>query len=706
MKNETMRYSELFKLQVVSELEAGRLSSVCEARRKYSIRGGGTVSSWIRKIIYNHASGSKDSGMKEVQSGLADCSGGGGVSGAWRLAREQSPYLLQHAGNSVEWFPWGQEAFDKAAAENKPIFLSIGYSSCHWCHVMAHESFEDAATAELLNRHFVCVKVDREERPDIDRVYMSFVQATTGSGGWPLSVWLTTDLKPFFGGTYFPPKERWNIPGFKSVLLRISDLWSEEQDSIASSADELAAKFAEVHQSSSGGSAKDLSDEIVRRGFLYFTETFDSVNGGFGQTPKFPTPPVLGFLLLHHRATGDKNALDMATTTLRKMAEGGIHDHIGGGFHRYSTDAGWVLPHFEKMLYDQAQLATVYLNAYLATDDDFFAEVAKDTLGYIQSGLAGPEGEFHSAEDADSQKPGNPDVHSEGAFYLWSHDEIVEAIGPDRAKVFCVCHGIYPHGNIPADPHGEFKNLNIIRVVLTEEETAKTAGIGVEDTRRMLDESKGILLARRSLRPRPFKDDKAVLAWNALAISAFALAATALDSTKYLDTAAPEYFSSPSGDTTLIYRPREDFEGSEPAGNSITAINLLRISQILGDEQMDNRAKSLIANFAGKIYRAPHAMPMMLSAMTCSLHPPPLMLLSDEDPPEKARQKLKKLRQVYAPYMSIALVGKNTKTIMRNPAAGHSAETSHKPAFLMCSRGTCRPPSTNIDEIIQEILRA
>ncbi len=343
-----------------------------------------------------------------------------------RLAGERSPYLLQHAENPVEWLPWGQEAFDKAREADKPIFLSIGYSTCHWCHVMAHESFESEAIAEILNRDFVSIKVDREERPDVDRVYMTFVQATTGSGGWPMSVWLTPDLKPFYGGTYYPPDARWGRPGFAEILREIARVWQQERGKVQTSADNLTEQIKGLRAVEPGSDIP--GPDALKEGVAQFAQTFDQARGGFGGAPKFPRPSELFFLLRETARTGDYTPAFMVAKTLQAMALGGMRDHVGGGFHRYSVDANWRVPHFEKMLYDQAQITLAMLETFQLASDRFFADVAEDTLEYVTREMTNSEGGFYSAEDADSLPPedaGNPRAHkTEGAFYLWTQSEL------------------------------------------------------------------------------------------------------------------------------------------------------------------------------------------------------------------------------------------------------------------------------------------
>jgi uncharacterized protein YyaL (SSP411 family) len=454
-----------------------------------------------------------------------------------RLASERSPYLLQHARNPVDWFPWGEEAFERARREDKPIFLSIGYSTCHWCHVMEHESFEDGAIAERLNRDFVSIKVDREERPDVDRVYMSFVQATTGSGGWPMTVFLTHELKPFFGGTYFPPASRWGRPGFADLLGELARVWREERTRVEAAATELLQRLRSV----TGADGAHAESEIAPAGALdtaveQFQKAFDRRRGGFGDAPKFPRPSELLFLLREHArrsasGTAPEAPLLMATETLRAMALGGMRDHVGGGFHRYSVDGAWRVPHFEKMLYDQAQLVLAYLEAAQATGDSFYAAVAEDTLAYVQRDMTDPGGGFYSAEDADSLPPehaGAEGAHkSEGAFYIWSDEEIGSLLGEDAA-IARIRFGIEPGGNAPQDPQGEFTGRNLLYTAHSIEEVAARSGRSAEEVTAALGRIRSTLFAARERRPRPHLDDKILTAWNGLMIAAFARAARVL----------------------------------------------------------------------------------------------------------------------------------------------------------------------------------
>ncbi len=458
-----------------------------------------------------------------------------------RLADEKSPYLLQHAHNPVEWYPWGEEAFAKARRENKPIFLSVGYSTCHWCHVMAHESFENEEVAAIMNREFVNIKVDREERPDVDRVYMTFVQATTGGGGWPMSVWLTPDLKPFVGGTYFPPEDRYGQPGFKKVLERIAAAWKQDHEKIAGQGASIVEALREA-QTAQPAAAEKIDARILDAAYEQFSRSFDARDGGFGGAPKFPRPVTLNFLSRFYArdpsSESGKHALEMDLITLRKMAAGGMHDHLGGGFHRYSVDRYWHVPHFEKMLYDQAQLAVAYLDAFQITQDRQFASVARDILDYVARDLTSNEGGFFSAEDADSLFEHGKPEHGEGAFYIWTKKEIDTALG-NAAEIFDFHYGVQSHGNAPegSDPQDEFRGKNILIERHTIAETAQHFQKPEDAVRDLLRQSREKLFAIRSKRPRPHLDDKIIAAWNGLMISAYARAAQILDEPRYLKSA-------------------------------------------------------------------------------------------------------------------------------------------------------------------------
>jgi len=452
-----------------------------------------------------------------------------------RLAAEQSPYLLQHANNPVEWYPWGADAFDASRTSGKPIFLSIGYATCHWCHVMERESFESEGVARVLNDLFISIKVDREERPDVDRVYMTFVQATTGSGGWPMSVWLTPELQPFFGGTYFPPSAQYGRPGFVDVLSEIGRAWREDRLNVVKSAAEIVERLAVMARGQDD--SRQVGEAALAKTFQQFQQSFDTRRGGFGDAPKFPRPSELLFLLREYTRTGNAAARAMVVQTLRAMALGGMRDHIGGGFHRYSVDGDWRVPHFEKMLYDQAQIALACLEAAQAGDDPFFAQIAEDTLQYVQRDMTDERGGFYSAEDADSLPATSSGAGSaahavahkvEGAFYVWTADEILTQLG-EHAPPFVGRYGVLPNGNAPFDPQQEFINKNLLYTALSIADIAKGMKKTPIEVAESLLQSRKILFDTRELRPRPLLDDKVLTAWNGLMIAAFARASRVLD---------------------------------------------------------------------------------------------------------------------------------------------------------------------------------
>jgi uncharacterized protein YyaL (SSP411 family) len=454
-----------------------------------------------------------------------------------RLQHEKSPYLRQHALNPVDWYPWGDEAFEKARLEDKPIFLSIGYSTCHWCHVMERESFELESTAALLNRWFVPVKVDREERPDIDRIYMNYVQATTGGGGWPMSVWLTPDLHPFVGGTYFPPDNRYGRPGFPAILQRVADAWRDDRAKIVKSSVEVMNELRRQSAVTADGPDR-IPGSVMDSAFQQFRRSYDSKLGGFGGPPKFPRPSVHNFLLRYWKRTGNEEALDMVAETLIAMEKGGMNDQLGGGFHRYSVDEYWFVPHFEKMLYDQAQLTSSYLEAFQITGNVTLSLAARRTIDYVMREMTAPEGAFWSAEDADSVvDAAEPHHKSEGWFYIWSRVEVVALLGEEHTRWFAFRFGMEPDGNVANDPHQEFTGRNILFQAHGLEETAHHFDRDPDEVMRAIAEAQRKLLQARARRVRPHLDDKILTAWNGLMISAMARGAAILDEPGYAEAA-------------------------------------------------------------------------------------------------------------------------------------------------------------------------
>jgi len=449
-----------------------------------------------------------------------------------RLIHEKSPYLLQHAYNPVDWYAWGPEAFAKAQAEQKPIFLSIGYSTCHWCHVMERESFENPQIATLINQWFVPIKVDREEHPDLDQVYMRAVTTLTGQGGWPLNVFLTPDLKPFFGGTYFPPERSRNMPGLPEVLSAVADMWKTKHDEILTSAEQLTGSLRGAdHRDAAATEA--ITVDVLHAAFNQMASAFDETSGGFGQAPKFPRSHELSFLLSYWARTGTSQAREMVTTTLDHLAQGGIHDHLGGGFHRYATDARWLVPHFEKMLYDQALLARTYCEAYRVTKRAEYAEAARGIFEYVLRDLRDPRGGFYSAEDADSEG-------EEGAFYVWTPVQVTQVLGSSEADVFNRFYGVTPEGNFSAEggsASGGEHGTSILHIEQPLEIFARLKGFEPGQLAQRLAASRAALFAARNRRPRPHRDDKILTSWNGLMIASLAYGASTLHEPRYLKAA-------------------------------------------------------------------------------------------------------------------------------------------------------------------------
>ena len=502
-----------------------------------------------------------------------------------RLAGETSPYLLQHAQNPVDWYPWGPEAFERARTENKPVFLSVGYSACHWCHVMERESFENPRIAALMNEHFVNVKVDREERPDVDQVYMSAVQAMTGQGGWPMSVFLTPDLRPFFGGTYFPPADRMGMSGFPRVLTAVAEAWSNRRDEILAGADKLTNELIRMGEIPTDEGP--ISVELLDNAFRKLTQIFDPHQGGFGDAPKFPHPMDLQVLLRHHARTRDPRALAMVRLTLDKMARGGIYDQLGGGFARYSTDARWLAPHFEKMLYDNALLARVYLEAYQVTQDPFYARVAQETLDYVLTRMTDPEGGFYSTEDADSEG-------EEGKYYVWTSDEIMAVLGPERAGVFFRVYDVTPGGN--------WEHKSILNLPRPVSEVAIDLALTEAELETQLAADRARLLAVREKRIPPGKDTKILVAWNGLMISALAYAGLILERPAYLAAARRsaafllEQLKDSSGRLLHVYK---DGRAAIPAfldDHACLIDGLTRLFEVTGEPRWLEEASRLAAD--------------------------------------------------------------------------------------------------------------
>jgi uncharacterized protein YyaL (SSP411 family) len=697
-----------------------------------------------------------------------------------RLAKEKSPYLLQHAHNPVDWYPWGDEAFTKAKKEGKPIFLSVGYSTCHWCHVMEREAFSDEAVAKLLNEQFVPIKVDREERPDVDRVYMAYVTATTGSGGWPMTVILTPDLKPIFGGTYFPLEDKFGQPGIKRLLTRIADVWATDRKSVEETADNVTKQLREITRVPDDQNAQ-AERNMLDKAFQFFAGRFDEKYGGFGAAPKFPTPPELNFLLVYAHEAKQSKARDMVLQTLRAMAAGGIRDHLGGGFHRYSTDARWFLPHFEKMLYDQAQLASVYLDAYQITHDEQYADIAREIFEYVLRDLTSKEGRFYSAEDADSAPdPAKAGEKREGAFYVWTSAEL-SAAGRERADIFLFHYGVQPNGNVQVDPHKEFAGRNVLYAAHTIAETAKQFGQSESAIRAILADARKTLFADRANRPRPHLDDKTIVAWNSLMISAFARGGPILKEPRYTDAAIKAatfirdklydakthellrvyrdgpanvagfledyacyieallnlyestldiqwlqlaidlqttqnrlfgdeknggFFATREGDSNLLLRMKDDSDGVEPSGNSVSACNLLRLSQMTGDEQLAQRADRTLRLFASNLQKAPAAMPRMLLAIDFHLSKPKQVVIAGAPADKDTRAMLETVHSTFLPNRIIlgADGGPGQSYLAeRLPFLRDIKQLNSRPTAYVCENFACQRPTNDISELERQL---
>jgi len=691
-----------------------------------------------------------------------------------RLVSEKSPYLLQHAFNPVAWYPWGEEAFALARKGNKPIFLSIGYSTCHWCHVMAHESFENPEVARILNQDFVCVKVDREERPDLDQIYMAAVQALTGHGGWPMSVFLTPGLQPFYGGSYFPPEGRHGLPGFAEVLAAVHDAWRNRPERILESAAKITAH---LRQKGTDSGAGRIENDISAKGFRQIAVEYDAESGGFGAAPKFPRPVLFNFLLRYAARTGESQALNMTYVTLRKMAAGGMYDHLGGGFHRYSVDAQWRVPHFEKMLYDQAQLAVAYLEAFQLGQDPFYANVAQDILDYVLRDMTSPEGGFYSAEDADSIQAGNPEAHGEGLFYLWTGEEIVSILGKTHGEIFSFHYGVLDAGNALTDPQNEFAGKNILYVAHPLGETAGRFRIPEEELARLLERSREKLHAAREQRPRPHLDDKIITSWNGHMISALARAAQVLGEKRYLvaaeraatfirarlhdpvsgtlfrryrdgdaalagqlddyaflagslldlyeasfdiawlqlamaltekqialfgDEGQGGFFETSGDDPSILVRLKADYDGAEPTGNSVSALNLLRLAWITGNEKWLKRAGATIEAFGGRLNEYPSILPLMLVAHDLLGSKPRQFVVAGKLGRPDTEIMLAMIRKRFIPGKIVLLAdgGPGQDFLGQyQPVLKDLAPLENKSTVYLCENFSCQLPTADLAEL-------
>ncbi|XP_015891868.3 uncharacterized protein LOC107426262 isoform X1 [Ziziphus jujuba] len=727
-----------------------------------------------------------------------------------RLAAEHSPYLLQHAHNPVDWYPWGEEAFAEARKRDVPIFLSIGYSTCHWCHVMEVESFEDEGVAKLLNDWFVSIKVDREERPDVDKVYMTYVQALYGGGGWPLSVFLSPDLKPLMGGTYFPLEDKYGRPGFKTILRKVRKAWENERDMLVKSGAFAIEKLSEALSASANANKlpDGLPENALRLCSEQLSQSFDSKYGGFGSAPKFPRPVEIQLMLywskkLEQNGNPSKanEGLQMVFFSLQCMAKGGIHDHIGGGFHRYSVDECWHVPHFEKMLYDQGQLANVYLDVFSIAKDIFYAFVARDILDYLRRDMIGPEGEIFSAEDADSAESEGATRKKEGAFYVWTNKEVEDILG-QHATLFKEHYYVKPSGNCDlsrmSDPHNEFKGKNVLIERKKPSEMVSKVGMPIEEYLDILGSCRQKLFDIRSRRPRPHLDDKVIVSWNGLAISSFARAskilkgetegtkfnfpvvgrdpkeymevaekaasfirtrlyneqthrlqhsyrngpskapgflddyaflisglldlyefgggtnwlvwATELQDTQdelFLDRKGGGYFNTPGEDPSVLLRVKEDHDGAEPSGNSVSVINLVRLASMVSGHKSDHykqNAEHLLAVFETRLKDMAMAVPLMCCAADMlSVPSRKEVVLVGHKPSSKFEDMLAAAHALYDPNKTVIHIDPNNNEDMQfweennNNIALMAKKNfaSDKVVALVCQNFTCSAPVTD-----------
>ncbi|GBP18136.1 Spermatogenesis-associated protein 20 [Eumeta japonica] len=720
-----------------------------------------------------------------------------------RLINEKSPYLLQHAHNPVEWYPWGQEAIEKAIKENKLIFLSVGYSTCHWCHVMERETFENEDVAKIMNKNFINIKVDREERPDIDKVYMLFVMAATGGGGWPMSVFLTPDLRPITGGTYFPPDDRWGRPGFKTILLTLSEKWTKNKEQIMTAGTNIIEFMQKLTLTDNSDDLSVPDETAWNKCVLIYTRLFEPKFGGFGKAPKFPQASIFNFLF-HYYARDKTNpqgkkCLDMCLHTLTKIANGGIHDHISSGFARYSVDDDWHVPHFEKMLYDQAQLTVAFTDAFLATKDKFYADVVRDIIKYVNRDLRYELGGFYSAEDADSY-PSYGDSHKkEGAFYVWDYDEIKTLLegrsinGKSYLSIICDYFNIKSKGNIsPAsDPHNELNNKNVLIVYGSKEETAEKFGLSMEEFDSVMSECIDILHEARQKRPRPHLDTKILCSWNGLMIAGLAQAGQGLGEKDYVDDAVKAaqfikqylydqntktllhscykaedgsiaqiktpikgflddyaflikglldlyeasldlawltwarelqikqdqlfwdddkggYFTCSADDSNVILRLKEDQDGAEPSGNSVSCHNLLRLAAYAdkstaqeGGDRERERARHLLTTFSQRLQDTPTALPEMMSALMFYTDSPTQVLISGGQSDPRTLELVRAVRSRLLPGRVLAVadpaapapIGMPDILLSRLRSAGEA------PAAYVCRRYACSLPVTDVKEL-------
>jgi uncharacterized protein YyaL (SSP411 family) len=671
-----------------------------------------------------------------------------------RLIHESSPYLRQHAHNPVDWYAWGSEAFERARREQKPILLSVGYSACHWCHVMERESFENPDIARLMNQHFVNIKVDREERPDVDHIYMNAVQMLTGRGGWPMTMFLTPDGKPFYGGTYFPPEDRHGMPGFPRLLVAIAQAYRDKADDVQRTVDQLMQRLAQIEAPAAADRLPDA--DALREAAAQLARAHDSQYGGIGQAPKFPNTAVLDLFLRAAHADGEPRYADLALFTLRRMGQGGIYDQLGGGFHRYSVDERWLVPHFEKMLYDNAQLVPLYLAAYQRTGDEFFATIARDTLHYVMREMHDPAGGFYSTQDADSEG-------EEGKFFLWDEREVMQLLGDDLGALACRYWDVTELGN--------FEGRNILHVTLELEQLAKLFRRDVDSVRAALADARARLFAAREHRIKPGLDSKVLTAWNGLMISAFAKAAEvfgddryrrvardavafierelqrgdrllstwkdgvaklngylddyafftaalldvfeALQDRGYLesarrlmdatiehfwDRADGGFFFTSDDHEALIVRSKPAFDGSIPSGNSVATMNLLRLYHHTGSAEYRQRAESLLRLYAQPLRSQPFGFANLLAALDFAISGPREIAVVGDPQAPATQALLGHIRRTYLPNRTLTVIDPADPS-PRPPLLEGKGQIDGQPTVYVCHRMTCSAPATRWEDL-------
>jgi len=675
-----------------------------------------------------------------------------------RLIREKSHYLLQHAENPVDWYAWGKEAFEKAKSEDKPIFLSIGYSTCHWCHVMAHESFEDEEVASILNKSFVSIKVDREERPDVDMVYMAACQAITLKGGWPLSVFMTPESKPFFAGTYFPKTGRMGMPGFLDLATQIAAAWQNNRGPLLEASEKITRG---IQPRFSKGSISELGLDTLQKGYDQLAQAFDPKWGGFGSAPKFPTPHNLTFLLRWHRRSGEPNSLHMVEKTLDGMRAGGIFDHLGYGFSRYSVDERWLVPHFEKMLYDQAMLAMAYTEAYQATGEARHGKVVDEILTYVLRDMTSPEGAFFTAEDADSEG-------KEGLFYVWTPGEIKDELGEDLADLFCRYYDIGAHGNFE-------DGQSILHARIPLDHFAAREKMEVAELAKVLEEGREKLFAARERRIHPLKDDKVLASWNGLMIAAMAKAYQALGDQTYVDAARsaagfilenlkkdnrlfrryrdgkvanPGYlddyanfvwglielyeatfeigyleealafnrtmidlfwdetndgfFYSGTDNELLIKQSKEIYDGAIPSSNSVALLNLIRLGRITGDANLEKKAEQLVGAFANRIKAYPSAYTQFLAALDFLIGPSKEIVIVESRKGRSYKPMVEAIQKQFVPNKVLLLRPANESGDRISALAPFTKDLragGDQPVVHICEHHSCQSSITGVEEL-------